>query len=394
MQVERFSSLIVAAVFLCSINAAFSATRSPKDSQALELKKIHSEIESLEDKIKSSTRVEASITSELGKLEKLLKLQALEIRLSQIEIDKLETELQENTVKKDSLEQALETRRSRLRKALSVLYATKTNTPFAGLSSEDAINVSQFKELIGSILKNESQEIQSLKGLFTEVSQLSEKLNQDRDRFISQNEDLKEKQNVLELNQKLKKELLSKTRSEQKKIFQAIEVAKSAEIELESMLSNFNLRKDIEEKSAQNRIANADKGLSFFKRKGGLRYPIQGKIVNQFGKKYDEKTNLYTFHKGIDFSAQPNSRVYAVGSGKVVFSGKIGGYGNLVIIDHGEQYFSLVGQLDEIYKKEGDSVYEGELVGLSNREGKDVYFEIRQRHVAVNPVPWFAKNTK
>jgi septal ring factor EnvC (AmiA/AmiB activator) len=49
----------------------------------------------------------------------------------------------------------------------------------------------------------------------------------------------------------------------------------------------------------------------------------------------------------------------------------------------------LLGQLGEVFKKSGDSVAEGELVGKSNSNNTPVYFEIRQRHIAVNPAPWF-----
>ena len=131
---------------------------------------------------------------------------------------------------------------------------------------------------------------------------------------------------------------------------------------------------------------------TFAARKGGLGLPIEGRIVSAFGRKYDPKASLYTFHKGIDIAATAGQPVRAVFGGKVVYSGKIGGYGQLLILDHGDQYYSLVGQLGEALKGEGDEVKEGEAIGRSALDGTPVYFEIRQRHVAVNPVPWFAKD--
>jgi septal ring factor EnvC (AmiA/AmiB activator) len=93
----------------------------------------------------------------------------------------------------------------------------------------------------------------------------------------------------------------------------------------------------------------------------------------------------------VDISAPAGQSVRAVYAGKVVYSGKIGGYGQLLILDHGDQYYSLVGQLGEALKNEGEEVKEGETIGRSAFDGTPVYFEIRQRHIAVNPVPWFAK---
>ena len=79
----------------------------------------------------------------------------------------------------------------------------------------------------------------------------------------------------------------------------------------------------------------------------------------------------------------------AVFPGKVVFSGSISGYGQLLILDHGDQYYSLVGKLGEVLKKEGDEIREGDVLGRTAQDKTPLYFEIRQRHIAVNPAPWF-----
>jgi septal ring factor EnvC (AmiA/AmiB activator) len=96
----------------------------------------------------------------------------------------------------------------------------------------------------------------------------------------------------------------------------------------------------------------------------------------------------------VDIQAGALAPVRAIYPGKVVFSGKIGGYGQLLILDHGDQYYSLVGQLGETLKKEGDEVKEGDVIARSAADNTPVYFEIRQRHIAVNPVPWFGDGSR
>lgn len=128
---------------------------------------------------------------------------------------------------------------------------------------------------------------------------------------------------------------------------------------------------------------------NFWNRKGQLLLPVDGAVINQFGKKYDPKTNLYTFHKGIEIAAKSGTPVRAISSGKVVFSGRLGGYRQLLIIDHGKQFYSLAGNLGETLRKVGDVVREGDIIGKSSVDETPLYFEIRQRHIAVNPVPWF-----
>jgi len=385
-----FFSLLVYSV---SANAAPSA---PAAAQKQNLEHIQNEVKRLEGSIQSAKQAEASLSSELGRLEKLLKLQALEIELSAIELEKLEAHVQEMNLRKDSLQGSIETRKKRLRMALSLLPTLETRSPIASLTESDHASLHQYREMVTRMLQADKGEILSLRKVLEEVESLNAKLAEDKERQTAHGEDLKEKQAVLELNQKLKKELLTKTRSEQGERLRSYQTAKAAEGELESVLSRFNLAAEVKKQkdadATPEKIAAPRKpGTGFAARKGGLSQPIFGKIVTTFGRRYDAKASLYTFHKGVDIQAGAGTPVNAVFPGKVVFSGKIGGYGQLLILDHGDQYYSLVGQLSEALKGEGDEVKEGESIGRSALDGTPVYFEIRQRHVAVNPVPWFSK---
>lgn len=379
---------------------AHAAPSAPAAVQKQNLQHIQQEVKRLEGSIQSAKQAEASLTGELGRLEKLLKLQALEIELSAMELEKLSAHVQEMNLRKDSLQGSIETRKKRLRMALSLLPTLETRSPIARLTESDAAALHQYRELVRKMLESDKGEILSLRKVLDEVQALNAQLAEQQERQLAHDEDLKEKQAVLELNQKLKKELLTRTRAEQTERLRSYQTAKAAESELESMLSRFNLAAEVRRQKEEEAAAAAPAapvlamkrpGTAFASRKGVLTQPIDGKIVTTFGRRYDAKASLYTFHKGVDIQANtPGGTVSAVFPGKVVFSGKIGGYGQLLILDHGDQYYSLVGQLGEALKAEGDEVNEGESIGRAALDGTPVYFEIRQRHVAVNPVPWFA----
>ncbi len=382
-------------VLLLSSQISQAAPNAPGAVQKQNLEHIQNEVKRLEGSIQSAKQAEASLTGELGKLEKLLKLQALEIELSAMELEKLEAHVQEMNLRKDSLQASIETRRQRLRMALSLLPTLETRSPIARLTENDHASLHQYREMVGRMLQSDKGEILSLRKVLEEVETLNLQLADQKERQLAHNEDLKEKQAVLELNQKMKKELLTRTRSEQGERLRSYQTAKAAEGELESVLSRFNLAAEVklqqEAEAAPEKIVVRKPGTGFASRKGVLPQPISGKIVTSFGRRYDAKASLYTFHKGVDIQAGAGTSISAVFPGKVVFSGKIGGYGQLLILDHGDQYYSLVGQLGEALKGEGDEVKEGETIGRSALDGTPVYFEIRQRHVAVNPVPWFSK---
>lgn len=382
--------------WLCALTmSSQAAPAQPKAVQRQDLQAIQAEVKRLESGIKSAKEAEATLSSELSRLEKLLKLQALEIQLSSIEMEKLEESVQEMTLRRDSLQQSIESRKSRLRQMLSLLPTLETRSPISRLTEDDGEYLALFREMVSKILVSDRAEILSLRKVLDEVEVLNLKLANEKESMIAHTEDLKEKQTVLALNEKLKKDLLKKTRSEQTERMRSYQAAKAAEGELESILSRFNLAAEMKkQKEETENVAAVVKrsGSGFASRKGGLILPIEGKIVSNFGRKYDPKTSLYTFHKGVDIQSSPASQVHAVYPGKVVYSGKIGGYGKLLIIDHGDQYYSLVGQLGDVLKNEGEEVKEGEVIARSALDNSPVYFEIRQRHIAVNPVPWFANN--
>ena len=336
-----------------SFLSAWAAAPTPVQTQKQDLQMIQKEVKRLETSIKSGRETEASLAVELSKLEKLLRLQALEIQLSTIELEKLEDHVQEMTIRRDSLQQSIELKKHRLRQLLSYLPTLETRLPISSLTEDDEVYLIQYRELVGRLLKEDKVEILALKKILDEVQSLNAKLADDKERLLAHAEDLKEKQAVLTLNQKMRVDLLKKTRSEQKDRLKVYQAAKSAEGELESVLSRFHDK--IESRSVTEAIATIEpsskSGGSFLAKKGALTLPSEGKIVTAFGRKYDSKSSLYTFHKGIDIQTRPEAPVKSVYAGKIVFSGTIGGYGQLLIIDHGDQYFSLVGHLGEAKKK-------------------------------------------
>ena len=128
--------------------------------------------------------------------------------------------------------------------------------------------------------------------------------------------------------------------------------------------------------------------------KGRLPRPAVGRIEERFGERRDPRYGSVTFHKGVDIRAPRGTKVRAVAAGRVVHARWLRGYGNLVILDHGGGYYTLMGHLDRMEVVEGDDVEAGEVVGLvgdtGSLKGAYLYFEIREGGRAVDPEAWFA----
>jgi len=125
---------------------------------------------------------------------------------------------------------------------------------------------------------------------------------------------------------------------------------------------------------------------------GALAWPVQGKIIEHFGKQRNAKFSTVTFSNGLKISAAPGVEVRSVFAGTVLFSQWFKGYGNLVILDHGNRVFSLYGNLKSPAVAVGDRVNAGQAIaGVGESEGAQsgyLYFEIRQDNKPEDPQKW------
>jgi septal ring factor EnvC (AmiA/AmiB activator) len=125
---------------------------------------------------------------------------------------------------------------------------------------------------------------------------------------------------------------------------------------------------------------------------GALAWPVQGKIIERFGKQRNAKFSTVTFSNGLKIAAAPGAEVRSVFAGTVLFSQWFKGYGNLVILDHGNRVFSLYGNLKSPAVTAGDRINAGQaLAGVGESEDAHsgyLYFEIRQDNKPEDPQKW------
>jgi len=123
--------------------------------------------------------------------------------------------------------------------------------------------------------------------------------------------------------------------------------------------------------------------------RGQLRIPVQGKLAARFGSAREQAS---ASPKGVFISAAQGAEVRAVAPGQVVFADWMRGYGNLLIVDHGDGYLSIYGNNESVLTRVGDAVHAGETVATVGASGGNetsgLYFELRHRGKPFDPVPW------
>ncbi len=130
----------------------------------------------------------------------------------------------------------------------------------------------------------------------------------------------------------------------------------------------------------------------FTQLKGHLKLPVAGELSNRFGSR---RADTGTAWKGLFIRASTGSPVKALGPGQVVFADWLRGFGNLIIIDHGDGYMSLYGNNEAVLKREGESVAAGDTIASVGNSGGNpesgLYFEVRYHSVPVDPLQWVGR---
>jgi murein hydrolase activator len=126
---------------------------------------------------------------------------------------------------------------------------------------------------------------------------------------------------------------------------------------------------------------------------GALAWPVEGKVFETFGRHRNPKFSTFTVNNGLKIEAAAGAQVRAVFAGTVLFSQWFKGYGNLIILDHGNRIFSLYGNVKSPAVAVGDKIATGQpIAGVGESEeagaGGHLYFEIRQDNKPEDPQKW------
>nr|WP_255652604.1 M23 family metallopeptidase [Myxococcus sp. XM-1-1-1] len=118
-------------------------------------------------------------------------------------------------------------------------------------------------------------------------------------------------------------------------------------------------------------------------------WPARGWVTSDFGQRVDPYTADRVMHSGLDIAAPHGKEVYAPSDGTVVFAGLEGGYGNVIVVDHGYGIKTRYGHLAKMLVKAGDRVKRGALIAAVGNTGRStgphLHYEVRVNGIPQNP---------
>ncbi len=247
--------------------------------------------------------------------------------------------------------------------------------------------------IIKSLLISHSNFVSQLENK-TELSlkQLKEIEKENKNLELKHQNALSQKE-TLAKNYEQKKQDLQTTHQLYEQRKQELKELKESAKQLQKLLQKAEETRKQQSKAMGQKTSNASINIA----QNSLVWPIKGKIISKFGKEYQVQLKTWIFRDGIKIAAKEGTPVSAVADGNVIFAGQFRSYGNVVILDHGEGFFTIYGFLSKILAQQGQKISEGQTIGLVGQDTQGpgmgsnqsaLYFEIRKGTNAQDPEIW------
>ena len=371
--------LVLVVMFLLSGCLGWSAP--DKDKEKLDT--IAKQIEEINGKLEKLKKEEGSILNDIYKIELEYEKAVIENNQIKLLVRKSEEKIRKKNAEKKKLETEIDQSKTNLKQILRLLYKIGGNAYLKFFIRID--NLDQLFEnyrLFISLIDYKSEEINKLKINIQRLLEVKKELEDDHASLknLQKQKELK-LQDIRNFKQS-KMALIRKINNDKDQYMRMLD-------ELETEAAQLN--KLIYGKPLTRRLGMID----LDRIKGKLNWPIKGKVVSFFGKKRSTKFDTYIINNGIKIQPGNSDQVKSIYPGEVVFADYYKGYGNLIIIQHAKNLYTLYGHCEKMFKQKGDNVSEGEVISLAgdsgSTEGKSLYFEIRTQLKPQDPLEWLRK---
>jgi len=393
-KIIRFIIFFAILIFGSLCFAENEATKTEKD-----LLKIQKEINQLDRNIKKNTKTKKNLSSELKQKEK-------KISKTKKELYKIKKKFKSNKKKIKNLNNQLlklkkeiQVKKKSLSSRLYQAY-TKGNPGYLQMYL-DGINPSQISResyYIGYYSKQQDIEIKSIKKAYKKIKVTKKLTNKTLKKVASlkkqkeknKNKLQKQKREKAKVIKKINKKLVSQKKKKQKLIKNEKKLTTIFKALIKKIKADTTKKRSKKIKADNKSIPDSKfDGIDFKKLKRKLKLPVKGKIIHKFKSKRKDTGVAW---KGLFIKAKEGSEVYAIASGKVVFSDWIKGFGNIIIIDHGKGYMSLYGNNSSLLKESNEIVNGGSVIAIVGNSGGNstngLYYELRKNSKPFDPLKW------
>jgi len=387
---RRTGALALAALLLLFLPLAQAQEPASTQQQELSefekrLAKINQEILALRDKIKETEKNESSLLAQLDRIAFNKAVIKKELSAYSLQLEKTSSDLTSIRAGILDLREKVRREKKSIEKTLITLYKYgKFDFLRLVLEAENMGAIFAESKHLGLLAGYQQGVIASYQNTLAELrtaEAAQEEKKAEYDRLIQESD---RKKRELEAQEAQSRALLQQIQKNKKTYEQALAEQNERARHLEALMK----------KLASQEIVLPFRFVPFYEKKGKLSWPIPGKVISRFGP--ERYLNTTTMNNGIEIAPPKDARtVQAIHPGKVIFADHFQGYGNLLIIDHGLNYYTLYGHCAEFLVDKGDLVRGEQPIAIAgdtgSLKGTSLYFEIRSKARPLDPLQWLKR---
>jgi septal ring factor EnvC (AmiA/AmiB activator) len=364
------------------------------DAGREELQRIKREMRLKKKELSRADRKERSILTDLDRIDRQVFAEKAELAERLKELQAAENLLRELQKNNSGISSKLNDLKQAYGKRLRALYKMSRYGYAAAVFAPSRIEDDPFKRIkyLGMIAERDRLLIQEYGGVLTAVANQQAEIAERKQDLLQKKLAIEIKKADLQARKRSKAALLASVREEKNVYEQTIQELEESSSNLWTMIK----KAEQDRKSAkQADPPRRQPDTAMQPAKNEMPWPLEGKVLTPFGMQQHPQFRTMVFRRGIEIAAREGAPVRAVSDGRVAFADWYKGYGRLMIVEHGNGFYTLYGNLSRLELKTGDTALKGQVIGLAgdtgSLKGSRLYFEIRRNGEAQDPLLWLVK---
>jgi murein hydrolase activator len=351
-------------------------------AQRTDLDKIKNDIVRLRKQLEDVRRQAQSAERELQEVDLQLGIHTNELELAKAAEEKLAMEQKAIEDQIAALVPRIERQKNDLRQRVVVLYRLGSLSYVRMLLSiESDRNPLEAISMLSYLVSRDARLVSSFQATKQQLAEQTTRLADRRDKLHKTRVVVEERRRAVAASYAQQAILLARLRSRETGTAQQLATLEEKARRLQRLVDSLSRQK-----------RGLDPAIDIRAVQGALEWPVRGKVIEEFGRQRNPKFATYTVNNGLKIEAATGTQIRAVFQGTVLFSQWFKGYGNLIILDHGNRIFSLYGNVKGVALAVGDRVITGQpIAGVGESEEATsgyLYFEIRQDNHPEDPRTW------
>jgi len=354
-----------------------------------EINQLQTELDQTEEKLESELSTAENLDKQINLVQKALTLLKKEISKKTVNIASINGQI-------DVLRKQITALQEVFSKQILFAYKHQRGKQLAWILGSESFHQAMIRYLYFSKMSEQARSYYDrLAQKKTDLSNLQVKLQTELTEQRSLAADKEKEQDELKTKQDTRENVINKITRNKTLLAKAIDEKRRNYKEIEKLIAGLERQKPERKLSMEDQTRWEKLTGNFVEHKGKLGWPVNGDVVHRFGNYRNPQLKTVLNNTGIDIRAEKGTEIRCVFPGVVSLITYMSGFGNTVIVDHNNGYYTVYTHMDEVLVSKFQFIESGEIIGAvgtsGSLEGAMLHFEIYGDNVPLNPLSWLKK---